>query len=279
MPMVFTCGGCKKKLRIPDTLVGKPVKCPGCARKLNTTPKPTVPANTAAVTSAQVKATPKPSESKPEAAPKKPAAAAKKAVIENAPPAAASKKHPAAKSTAPAGKSSKPTPAPSSPASHPSGKRGGMGKFLLKAIGGAVAVIGAVAVVIFAIWYFMPEPEVGILTGTVTFDGVPVASAKLEFIGADDRKLASFSEVCNLEGIYATKGSGEGRPIGKYKVLISKQVKADGQQVPLSAQSGKDGNFVNLLPPHYNDASTTDLTAVIAAGDNEPNNFELKSQP
>ena len=39
MPLGIICGGCKRKLRIPETLVGKPVKCPGCGLKVNTKPK------------------------------------------------------------------------------------------------------------------------------------------------------------------------------------------------------------------------------------------------
>src|SRR5436190_24111422 len=33
MPTMIVCGGCKRRLRIPDALLGKIVKCPHCARK------------------------------------------------------------------------------------------------------------------------------------------------------------------------------------------------------------------------------------------------------
>lgn len=39
MPYLLTCGGCKKKLKVGDNLVGKSIKCPHCTRKMLFKPK------------------------------------------------------------------------------------------------------------------------------------------------------------------------------------------------------------------------------------------------
>jgi hypothetical protein len=61
MPLAVVCPACKAKLKVPDHLIGKTVKCPGCAKAV------LVKAAAAAVTP-------------------KPAAAAKKPVKQTAPP-------------------------------------------------------------------------------------------------------------------------------------------------------------------------------------------------
>jgi hypothetical protein len=37
MPIQLTCGGCKRSLKVPDSLLGKAVKCPKCAHKIKVT--------------------------------------------------------------------------------------------------------------------------------------------------------------------------------------------------------------------------------------------------
>src|SRR5437588_135078 len=56
MPEIITCPDCGRKLRVPDTLVGKKVKCPDCNTKF-----------TGGITTAPAGKTGAPSRSKPRA--------------------------------------------------------------------------------------------------------------------------------------------------------------------------------------------------------------------
>ena len=133
MPMAIVCGGCKRKLRIPDKLIGKPVQCPGCSRKLKVGSKTVLQANTAKKETVVV-TTPK----KESAGAKASAASAAKKSSTTA------KKTPRKPPANPTGSMPKPTfaspPAPA-PRSH-----GGSGKLVLLGGGGVLVMLVALAI-------------------------------------------------------------------------------------------------------------------------------------
>ena len=59
MALIIICKGCQRKLRVPDTLIGKTMKCPGCARKYKTAAAPKTESNPAATSANQAKSTTK----------------------------------------------------------------------------------------------------------------------------------------------------------------------------------------------------------------------------
>jgi DNA-directed RNA polymerase subunit RPC12/RpoP len=138
MPLSVLCAGCKRKLRVADTLIGKAIKCPHCAHKM-VVKKPAAPALAGAAArpaAGQVKKAPakgpppkptaaakvpppKPAPAKTPAAAKPPAKPIKNGAAAKAPPAKAPAKPAAAASKPPAKPAAAPKPAPKPAAAAP----------------------------------------------------------------------------------------------------------------------------------------------------------------
>jgi predicted Zn finger-like uncharacterized protein len=71
MPTVIACPSCQKQLKVPDELIGRPVKCPGCKETFTAQlPSTPAPAQEEVVEKPRKKAAPPPEE---EEEPRKPA--------------------------------------------------------------------------------------------------------------------------------------------------------------------------------------------------------------
>ena len=69
MPVVVVCPSCKARMKAPDNLIGKTVKCPGCAALVQVKAAPSAPAPAPAPAPVVKKPAPKPVEEVEEVAP------------------------------------------------------------------------------------------------------------------------------------------------------------------------------------------------------------------
>ncbi len=97
-------------------------------------------------------------------------------------------------------------------------------------------------------------PELGLVTGTVTMDGAPLANVTVTFNSSDGQ--ASFGTT-DAEGKYELtyRGDAKGAKIGDHKVVI---------ETPLEAPP--EPGYKDPIPAKYN--SKTTLTAIVKAGEN-----------
>jgi hypothetical protein len=123
------------------------------------------------------------------------------------------------------------------------------------------------AVLINAIAGCSGSPATARVTGTVTFDGKPLANAGVEFL-PEDGSRSSFGET-DASGKYELKFSASaiGAIPGKHKVVIRTGSSDDG--VDRESSGGKK----ETLPARYNSAS--ELTAELKGGNNVVD-FDLK---
>jgi hypothetical protein len=121
-------------------------------------------------------------------------------------------------------------------------------------------------------------PDTFPVTGVVTLDEKPLASAKVSFIPAAGTDGTVCEGTTDESGKYSlTQQHGaEGAPVGSYKVVVSLLLRADGTPVP--AEGAGDGLVaVETLPAQYSDANTTTLKAEVQAGGSDFK-FDLKSK-
>jgi len=109
--------------------------------------------------------------------------------------------------------------------------------------------------------------------GTITMDGKPLAEVTVMF-GTG----SAFGET-DASGRYELKAQGgkKGCPVGDYKVVVEKWVRADGS-IYRSGEgiSPMDAGAIQKMPPRYSDMEKTELKANVPAGGGKVN-FELKS--
>ncbi len=120
------------------------------------------------------------------------------------------------------------------------------------------------------------------VTGTVFLDGKVLPSAGVQFWPKEELELGVYSGKTNAEGRFelSSRAAKSVKP-GAYKVLITREVKKDGQ-VP---GPGDDWNILkqpgalhNTLPPRYSDRFEPALTVEVHPGTNDfP--FQLTSDP
>ncbi len=60
MPFVVVCPNCKARLKAPEALVGKVVKCPGCGQQVKVPAPPPAPAPAPVIPSLEIPDKPKP---------------------------------------------------------------------------------------------------------------------------------------------------------------------------------------------------------------------------
>jgi len=272
MPVLVLCAGCKKKLRIADTLIGKTIKCPNCARKILLKVKTEGPAP--ALSAAQ-----------PNAPPKKVAAtvtsktATRPAPVEpNTAPVAKTPPAPARPAAKPSAKAAVPPPppppvnkpapitAPKSPAKSKTAERDGPNRALIGGIAAAVLLLAAV------FWFFMGGSSEGHVSGTVTLEGEPLASAQVVFIGEDEKNRAPLMAPTDEDGSYKLVGhKGGGIAAGKYKVVVTKMALKDGTipEGPKLQEARSKDLLLNVLPKVYEDRSTTPLSFEVRPGGNK----------
>ncbi|MBL4884358.1 MAG: carboxypeptidase regulatory-like domain-containing protein [Planctomycetaceae bacterium] len=107
-------------------------------------------------------------------------------------------------------------------------------------------------------------PELGLVTGTVKMDGVPMANVTVTF--TSEKGQASFAPT-DGEGKYELiyRDNKKGAEIGSHTVTI---------ETPLEAPPGP--GYKDPIPAKYN-AETT-LTAMVKEGENSPFDFDLESK-
>jgi hypothetical protein len=130
-----------------------------------------------------------------------------------------------------------------------------------------LAGVGLV-VVLGAVWFFfLRGPTLAPVSGSVTFNGKPLAGADITFVNdAGDSYFGNTDD----DGNYALKGrSGNQIPVGKYKVVVSK---FKMMKVP-DGEEGEEEERQSI-PDVYSNEDQTTLNAVVAE-DKKDYPFEL----
>lgn len=122
-----------------------------------------------------------------------------------------------------------------------------------------------------------PALEVAAVTGQVLLDGKPAEHAVVTFIPIDGAPGSGAAATTDAEGRYVLRsaqrtsgltGQGvravEGVPPGRYKVLVSRRLHADGSpmrpdETPIESQA------VETIAPAFSDELATTLTADVPA--------------
>lgn len=101
-------------------------------------------------------------------------------------------------------------------------------------------------------------PEMGDVTGTVTFKGKPLPTGTITFVPETDGQPSAFAEI-QEDGTYVakTRDFGDGVPVGKHRVMII-AVKDHGPEAPVEA----------ILPVKYSSDRQSGLTADVSKGEN-----------
>ena len=119
------------------------------------------------------------------------------------------------------------------------------------------------------------RPPLGRVTGTVTFDGKPLASGTITFETQGRRPATGRIEKGQIVEM-TTYDTGDGVPVGSHKVAIWAMEEA-GSAIVANPGEGKmpDMSGKSLIPAKYNDPNTSQLTAEIKSGENVVS-FQLK---
>lgn len=123
-----------------------------------------------------------------------------------------------------------------------------------------------------------PLPVTVPVSGLVTLDGQPLASATVTFIPQGQTKGTDCKGMTDESGKYVLKQQHgtEGAPPGNYKVVISRLLRGDG--TPLPKEGGGDGGIATeTLSRRYSDITKTKLTAVVPEKGGEFK-FDLKGK-
>jgi hypothetical protein len=116
------------------------------------------------------------------------------------------------------------------------------------------------------------------VSGTITMDGQPLASAGIMFLPRGETRGTGAFGMSDAAGKYSLKSDhgGPGAPEGEYAVTISRVLNRDGTPYlpnPDVAEAGER----ETLPGIYSDSMKTTLTATVPKG-GDTINFELKSK-
>ena len=111
-----------------------------------------------------------------------------------------------------------------------------------------------------------PEPDVGQISGTVSFEGKPVAKGSISFVPANGQGPSGGSEV--IGGKYKCDAA-----LGSCKVEIRSPKVVGKRKLYDTPDSPEQEVYEEVLPQKYNEA--TELTIEIKKGSNEKN-WDLK---
>jgi len=108
------------------------------------------------------------------------------------------------------------------------------------------------------------QPDLGVVTGTVSMDGTPLGNVTVTFTSEGGQ--ASFAKT-DGEGKYELiyRGSDKGAEVGTHTVTI---------ETPLEAPPAP--GYKDPIPAMYNTKTT--LSAVVKKGENPPIDFDLMSK-
>ncbi|MHC2069865.1 hypothetical protein ACYFX5_20525 [Bremerella sp. T1] len=101
-------------------------------------------------------------------------------------------------------------------------------------------------------------PEMGDVTGTVTYKGKPLPTGTITFIPEEDGIPRASAEV-QEDGTFQaeTSGVGSGVPVGKHRVMISAFI-----------DMGPEAPVKSILPDKYGSDRQSGLTAEVTPGEN-----------
>ena len=146
-------------------------------------------------------------------------------------------------------------------------------KVLLGILAG-LAAIGLIG------WFFSGGTTGSVVSGTVSLEGTPLASADLYFIGQGANK-DRFQAKSQENGRYTLRSNtNAGVPPGEYKITVSKVALPDGS-LPAREDFEKamrTGKLKNIIDKQYETPETTPLRVVVKEG-SLTHNIELKKQP
>lgn len=101
-------------------------------------------------------------------------------------------------------------------------------------------------------------PEMGEVTGKVTFKGKPLSTGTITFVPETEGLPHAYGEI-QEDGTYeaVTRDFGSGAPVGKHRVMIMAVID-HGPEAPVEA----------ILPTKYSSDRQSGLTAEVNAGEN-----------
>ena len=104
------------------------------------------------------------------------------------------------------------------------------------------------------------------VTGQVTFQGKPLAAARVRFIPVDTTTGVGGQAKTDAEGKYRVvyAQGGDGLPPGKYKITVSQMLMPDGSPGPENV-SPIESPAREVLPEHYSQELTSRLTKDVLA--------------
>ena len=115
-------------------------------------------------------------------------------------------------------------------------------------------------------------PNAVSVSGTVAYQGKPVAGAQIVLINADEKGKPA-SGVTDAQGsfsvqTYVDATQVKGAMPGSYKVTVTKteQSTLSSEEMMKAAAGGKPASPKNLLPATYASPATTNLTAEVKQG-------------
>lgn len=123
------------------------------------------------------------------------------------------------------------------------------------------------------------NPNLVPVTGTVTFNGQPLAGASVTFIGVGATPGEGATGITDEAGKYELSHfrAGKGAMPGDYKVMICKRVMSDGSPIPAGTLSIAELATRETVPPRYSDYTGTQLKATVHAS-NPPIDFQVSAR-
>ena len=125
----------------------------------------------------------------------------------------------------------------------------------------------------------MPRTETFPVTGSLTYEGEPMAGAMLAFFPAADQSATSHG-VSDESGNYtlSTHLTGDGAPAGQYIVTIYWPDRRGLKSTSPEEEDSPEQTLPNRLPKAYSRAKTSALRATVEAGPNQID-FALPMEP
>src|SRR5687767_2272197 len=123
-----------------------------------------------------------------------------------------------------------------------------------------VAIAVASVILLAVVGYFLLRSSDARVSGVVTLDGQPVAEAEIVFLIEGEENPTPVVAHSDENGKYKLIGNnGRGIRTGNYKVVVTKMAAPDrtvfkGENL---MQAREQGLLRNILPPVYEDGSTT----------------------
>ena len=118
-------------------------------------------------------------------------------------------------------------------------------------------------------------PETGHVAGNVTIGGEALTQGSIVF--EDTAAGVSVNAGLQDDGSYLVKTHDrDGLPPGTYKVAVTPSTFGDGEVPLVTDPSAQAPGPTSEIPQKYRSTATSELTATVEAGDNEPFNFDLQ---